>query len=229
MRLVVAIVGCWITVACSSPTGPPRSGALSTAVAPAQTESYVIEPGDDLEIKFQLTPEINERQIVRPDGTISLQLVDQEIMAAGQTVMQLRAAVRAAYAHQLRDPNVTVLLREFSQTRIFVGGEVGLVGPQALNRATTVMQAILQAQGFKDTAEPSQVILYRQPRGQPAFWQILDLREAPTSPGGDQDVLLASLDIVFVPRSPISDVARFIELNVRRLLPVAPTLQIPLQ
>jgi polysaccharide export outer membrane protein len=226
-RLVATIVGCWLVAGCGA-SEPPRTLALSTTMPPAQTGPYQIQPGDDLEIKFQLTPELNERQVVRPDGTISLQLVDSEITAAGRTVTQLRDTLRVAYGRQLRDPNITVLLREFSQARIFVGGEVALVGPQPLNRATTVMQAIIQAQGFKDTAYPSQVVLYRQPRDAEPSWQLLDLTEAPTSPKGDQDVLLAPLDIVFVPRSPISNVGRFIELYIRRLLPVAPTLQVPL-
>jgi polysaccharide export outer membrane protein len=87
---------------------------------------------------------------------------------------------------------------------------------------------VYQALGFKDTAEPSQVILYRQPPGKPASWQVLNLNEYPSNPSGDQDILLAPLDIVYVPRSNIADVGRFVELYIRRLLPVQPTLQIPL-
>jgi len=214
---------------CTPPeTSPPSTAPqVSTAAAPATTEPYVIQPGDDLEVKFQLTPELNERQVVRPDGRISMQLIDHEISAAGMTVEQLRRALRSEYAAQLKEPQISVLVREFSQYRVFVGGEVGLVGPQPLNRATTVRQAIIQAQGFKDTAEPRQVILYRQPPGKPATWQVLDLGEYPTNVGGDQDVWLAPLDIVYVPRSGVSDVGRFIELYIRRLLPVQPTIQVP--
>jgi polysaccharide export outer membrane protein len=215
---------------CAPPeTSPPSTAPqVSTApVAPATTEPYVIQPGDDLEVKFQLTPELNERQVVRPDGMISMQLLDHEIAAAGMTVEQLRKALRTEYASQLKEPQIAVLVREFSQYRIFVGGEVGLVGPQPLNRATTVRQAIIQAQGFKDTADPSTVILYRQPPGKPASWQVLNLGEYPTNVGGDQDVWLAPLDIVYVPRSGVSDVGRFIELYIRRLLPVQPTIQVP--
>ena len=202
---------------------PPRTTGFSTAVVPASAEPYVIQAGDDLEVKFQITPELNERQIVRPDGKISLALVDTEIAAAGLTVEQLRRALRTAYADQLRDPQIAVLVREFSQNRVFVGGEVAQAGPQPLTRATTVRQAILQAQGFKDTAYPSQVILYRQPPGKPAGWQVLNLTEYPSETSGDQDVLLAPLDIVYVPRSPIANVARFVELYIRRILPIQPS------
>jgi polysaccharide export outer membrane protein len=222
--LVASLIG-----SCTPPQDSPPSTApqVSTATVPAVTEPYVIQPGDDLEVKFQLTPELNERQVVRPDGRISMQLIDHEISAAGMTVEQLRRALRSEYATQLKEPQIAVLVREFSQYRVFVGGEVGLVGPQPLNRATTVRQAIIQAQGFKDTAEPNQVILYRQPPGKPPSWQVLNLGEYPTNVGGDQDVWLAPLDIVYVPRSGVSDIGRFVELYIRRLLPVQPTIQVP--
>jgi protein involved in polysaccharide export with SLBB domain len=224
-RGLAAGVVCALLLACGGDVrdeSPPRATDFSTTVAPASAEPYVIQAGDDLEVKFQLTPELNERQIVRPDGKISLQLVDHEITAAGLTVEQLRAALGAVYAGQLRNPNITVLVREFSQNRVFVGGEVGLTGPQPLTRPTTVRQAILQAQGFKDSAYPKQVILYRQPPGKPGVWQVLNLTEYPSDSGGDQDVLLAPLDIVYVPRSPVADVGRFVDLYVRRLLPITP-------
>lgn len=205
---------------------PPRTANASTMVPPASATPYVIQAGDDLEVKFQLTPELNERQIVRPDGKISLQLVDADIAAAGLTVEQLRTTLHTAYAGQLREPQIAVLVREFGQHRVFVGGEVGLTGPQPLTRPTTVRQAILQAQGFKDTAYPSQVILYRQPPGAEASWQVLNLTEYPSEAGGDQDVLLAPLDVVYVPRSPIANVGRFVELYMRRLLPISPSILI---
>ena len=229
-RLVALLVAALLIGSCTPPqnSAPSTAPQVSTAPVPASTEPYVIQPGDDLEVKFQLTPELNERQVVRPDGRISMQLIDHEISAAGMTVEQLRRALRSEYATQLKEPQISVLVREFSQYRVFVGGEVGLVGPQPLNRATTVRQAIIQAQGFKDSADPSTVILYRQPPGKPASWQVLNLGEYPTNVGGDQDVWLAPLDIVYVPRSGVSDVGRFVELYIRRLLPVQPTLQVPL-
>lgn len=212
--------------ACSAPAVAPSTAELPKTVAPNAVVPYVIQPGDDIEVKFQATPELNERQIVRPDGKIALQLVSSDIQAAGQSVDQLRRALLEAYAHQLRDPEITVLLREYAANRIYVGGEVAQVGVQPLTRATTVFQAILQAQGFKDTAYPGQVILYRSGAGDSAgTWRALDLSKAPAQPGGDQDVLLAPLDIVFVPRSPISEVGNFVELYIRRLLPIQPTVQ----
>jgi protein involved in polysaccharide export with SLBB domain len=227
--LTLLLIGLVIAACSARDTSPARTAQASTAVVPASAEPYVIQPGDDLEVKFQLTPELNERQIVRPDGMISLQLVDSEVAAAGMTVEQLRRHLRTIYASQLKEPQIAVLVREFAQYRIFVGGEVGLTGPQPLNRATTVRQAIIQAQGFKDTADPSQVILYRQPPGREPSWQVLNLKEYPSDVSGDQDVWLAPLDIVYVPRSPVADMGRFVELYLRRLMPVNPALQIPIQ
>src|SRR5438876_9090090 len=94
---LAAMLGCLLIAACSArDTSPPRTAEASIATVPAAVEPYVIQPGDDLEVKFQLTPELNERQVVRPDGRISLQLIDTEVAAAGMTVEQLRRFLRTA-------------------------------------------------------------------------------------------------------------------------------------
>ena len=79
---VVAIIVLGFLVGCASQSSnvkEAQSLAPSSAKAPAP---YVIHAGDQLDIKFFFNPELNESVVVRPDGKISLQLID-EIQAAG--------------------------------------------------------------------------------------------------------------------------------------------------
>jgi polysaccharide export outer membrane protein len=234
MKIGLTIAGallclCLPLVGCGGdpPAEPPSD--LGTASLPiAETASlsdtsYLIQPGDDIEVKFTLTPELNERQIVRPDGRISMQSVHPDLLAAGKTVDALEAALGQAYLGQLRDPDITVLVRAYGGNRIYVGGEVTVPGVLPLNGPTTAFEAILQAQGFKDTAWPAQVILFRQAGG--GKWRTIDLSQAPMVPRGPQDVLLQPRDVLYVPRSPIANVGRFVDLYIRRLLPIAPSIQ----
>ena len=75
--------------------------------------NYRLQVGDQLDIKFFFNPELNEAVAVRPDGRISLQLVG-ELMAAGSTVEELKALLKQRYAKELKNPEITVILRSFS-------------------------------------------------------------------------------------------------------------------
>ena len=120
----------------------------------AGQEAYVLQPGDNLDVKFYYNPELNEAVTIRPDGKISLQLID-EIPAAGLTPAQLDDTLTKAYAKQLKRPVVTVILRTFEGRKIYVGGEVG--NPQVLNipGKITALQAIINAGSFKKDCEAS--------------------------------------------------------------------------
>jgi protein involved in polysaccharide export with SLBB domain len=210
------------------PSGP-SSGEIQLSGAAADSGAgYVIEPGDDIEIKFPFTPELNERQLVRPDGKMSLPLVD-EVEVAGLSVDQLRELLHGRYAHELKRPEMTVAVREFGSRKVFVGGEVGAPGAIPMTgMRMTALQAILQAQGFKDTARANEVLLVRREAGDKVRWRVLDLADALDTSDISQDVLLQPRDVVFVPRSHIADVGVFVDLYIRRLLPVSPSFQVGL-
>ena len=167
---------------------------------------YKIQAGDRLDIKFFYNPELNERDLpVRPDGRISLQLVD-EVSALGLTPKGLQDLLKKKYeATELRDVEVTVIVRSFSHQRVFVEGEVRLPTPVPVVGKLTIMQAIAYAGGLKETARPREVLLIRREKEHMPDIRTVNLEKVLDGTNLGQDILLEPLDIVYVPKSPVGE------------------------
>jgi polysaccharide biosynthesis/export protein len=182
-------------------------------------DPYVLQVGDELAIKFYTNPELNEDVKVRPDGKISLQLID-DVQAAGLSPMQLDAELTKRYTGELADPNVSVIVRVSGLQQVYVSGEVGKQGAVPLVGELTLYQAIQTAGGFLDTAHRRQVILIRKgPDGKP-FGRAIDVRHVQAGENPEWDVPMRPLDMVFVPRSKIANVDLFVKQYIRDALPI---------
>lgn len=180
---------------------------------------YVIQVDDQLAIKFYTNPELNEDVKVRPDGKISLQLID-DVQAAGLTPAQLDAEVTKRYTGELADPNVSVILRVTGGEQVYVSGEVGKQGAVPLVGGMTLYQAIQSAGGFLDTAHRRQVIVIRKgPDGKP-YGRAVDVRLIQAGESPESDIPMRPLDMVFVPRSNIANVDLFVKQYIRDALPI---------
>ena len=183
---------------------------------------YRLQVGDQLDVQFYKTPELNARVRIRPDGKISLQLVD-EVEAAGRTPAELDAQLTAAYAGELRAPKITVSVIEHGARRVYVGGEVEQPTMLLLEGELTAFQAIQQAGGFANTAAADAVILIRRnPQGVAVGIEV-DLHQVGKGKHPERDVALQPQDIIYVPRSRIANVNLFVEQYIRNNLPVTPT------
>ncbi len=193
---------------------PAVSGAASTG------PDYRITRGDELQLRFFYTPELNLQATVRSDGRVSLPLVG-EVVVEGLTIAELTAMVERLLAPQVKRPQLAVNVQAAQTQRVFVGGEVGKPGMQPLLGPLTVLQAVMVAEGMKDTAMPQQVLLLR--RGAQGQRQVLrvDLDAAMSGRDLAGDVPLQAFDVVVVPRSGIADVGRWVDLYIRRVLPVS--------
>jgi protein involved in polysaccharide export with SLBB domain len=177
---------------------------------------YKIAPGDELDIKFFYNPELNETITVRPDGMISLQLID-EIQAAGLKPADLDNKLTDLYSRELRKPVLTVIVRSFTRQRIYVGGEVNTPGLIVLPAGMTTLQAIFQSGGFRETADPAETLVIRKgENGKPVPLRI-DLAAVMDADGGS-DFQLQADDIVFVPKSAIANANKFIDEYINGLL-----------
>jgi protein involved in polysaccharide export with SLBB domain len=184
-------------------------------VNPEEVLEYRIQPGDELDIKFFYNPELNEIIVVRPDGKISLQLLD-DVHAAGLTPSQLEASLTRKYSKELRKPVVTVIVRTFAGQRVYVGGEVYRPGLVQLTAGMTALQAVLVAGGFMPTAKPDEVIVITKgPDNEPVPIRA-DLKKAIQAE--DADVVLNSYDIVYVPKTRIAQANKFVNQYVEQLL-----------
>lgn len=199
--------------------------AAQTAVAPntatvassGEPIPYFIQPGDQLDIKFFYNSEINETVTVRPDGKISLQLID-EVQAAGLKPSQLDDVLTEKYGQELRKPVITVIVRSFGSQRVYVGGEVNKQGLINLRADMTPLQAVLNAGGFRETAKPESAIVIRKGLDNRPVPIKMDLTDAMYGKSGSADFLLQPHDIVYVPKTAIAKANKFVNQYIENLL-----------
>jgi polysaccharide biosynthesis/export protein len=179
---------------------------------------YILQGGDELEITFFYNPELNAKTVIRPDGIISLQLIG-DVKAGGEAPSKVQQAIRERYSKIIREPEVTVTVKTFSQ-QIYVGGEVTLPQMVNLGSGKTALQAILAAGGFKDTAEMRSVLVLRG-IGQPEFRAIkVDLMKPFLSKRlVKNDLRLQPNDVIYVPKTMIAKVDQFVDQYMNKIVP----------
>jgi polysaccharide biosynthesis/export protein len=136
----------------------PQVAAPAVAV-PDSPVDYVIGPDDTLHVSVWKEPDLTATLPVRPDGKISLPLLN-DIPAAGLTPMQLADSITSKLKKYIADPRVTVVVTAMNSRRVFVTGEVTHTGPMALLPGMTVLQA-LSAAGFTQFANVKKIYLLR--------------------------------------------------------------------
>ena len=164
-----------IAVAASTPigaqtapqhAGPPASTAAAAAAKAgvAPPTDYVIGPDDHLSIFFWRDKGLSADVVVRPDGKISLPLLN-DVEAAGFTPEQLRLRVTEDAKRYIEDPNATVVVRQINSRKVFITGEVEKPGPYPLTAPTTVLQLISMAGGLKEYANGKKIVVMRVENG----------------------------------------------------------------
>jgi polysaccharide biosynthesis/export protein len=171
-----------------TPTPVPTSIQLATA--------YEIGPEDVLEISVWKNPELSRTVPVRPDGKVSLPLVN-DIQASGLTPIDLRDQVTAKLSEYIPAPEVSVIVREVHSRKVTVAGAVKLPGRYELKSTMTVLEVIALAQGLTDFASRDRIVILRQ-NGQKTERIPFNYRKI--SDAAQQDnFLIRPGDIVFVP------------------------------
>ena len=198
-------------------------GPLTTPPPPSLDSSspaYTIHPGDELDVKFFYNPTLNETVKVRPDGRISLQLV-QDVRAATLSPSELVTVLKNKYASYLKDPEISVIVRQFEASKVFVDGEVYKAGMVEMPGGyLTIMQAIARAQGLKDTARRDDVLLIRRNGLKRPFVYTVNLEAAMSGTDITQNIPLQPYDIVYVPKSTIANINTWVDQYIRRNIPI---------
>lgn len=201
-----------------APAPVPASGSASAGQADPMAPAYRVGRGDELNFRFQYMPELNTTAVVRSDGRVALPLVG-ELQVDGLTMPELTQLVERRLGEQVRRPQVVVNVQGAGSQRIFVGGEIARPGVQPLVGSLTVLQAVMAAEGFKDTAQPSEVFVLRQAAGGKREALRVDLAAVMDGKPDAQDVVLQPADVVVVPRSGVGNVGLWVDQYIRRVLP----------
>jgi polysaccharide biosynthesis/export protein len=141
---------------------PPPSVAVPAGIVPPA--GYVIGPDDVLAVVFWREKDMSADVTVRPDGKITLPLVN-DIQASGLTPEQLRDDLSKAAAKYIEVPAVTVVVKAINSRKVFVTGMVGKQGPYPLLGPTTVMQMLATAGGVQEFADAKNIMILRTENG----------------------------------------------------------------
>src|SRR5579872_1511578 len=175
LRSLFTVSAVTLMAACTStsnmPLAPPEPEPTAGYIT--NLPAYRLQVGDVLDIRLMLNPELNEEVAVRPDGHISTTVVPDEL-AYGRTVPELTAALRQDYSKDLRNPRISVVVKSFAPTRIYVGGEVNNPGEFiTVGPTLTLSQAIARAGGLKlSSDDPSIFVIRRGANDQPEFLSV---------------------------------------------------------
>ncbi len=173
---------------------------------------YRLTKSDVVDLNFTFSPDYNQSLVVQPDGYLVLKGAGT-IMAEGLTLPQLQRSVAEAYSGVLRQPEITVALKDFDKPYFLASGEVVKPGKYELRGDITVNEAIAIAGGFTQQARHSQVVLFRRVSAEVAETHVLDLKKMLDSRNLREDLHLRPGDFVYVPQNRISKVRKFVPTN----------------
>lgn len=208
LRLYWFAVGVLLTASCL--IGPSLSA--QSAQAPTFQERYPryrLRAGDVLDLNFAFTPEFNQTVTVQPDGYITLRALG-DMRVQDKTTAEVVEALRTVYSKILRNPTVTIELKEFEKPYFVVGGEVNHPGKYDLRGDTTVVQAVAIAGGVSDKSKSSQIFVFRRVSDDWVEVKAVNMKKMLGRQDLSEDLHLRAGDMVLVPKSIMAKLNRFI-------------------
>jgi polysaccharide export outer membrane protein len=195
---VVLICGA-ANVAAQTPraVGQTVMSGTTAAATPVLPPGYVIGPADVLSIVFWRDKDMTADVTVRPDGKITLPLLN-EVTAGGYTPEELRVRLVEAAKAYIEDPNATVVVKEIRSRNVFITGSVAKPATYPLNGEMTVLQLIAVAGGLLEYADAKNIVVIRTENGRPQYFKF-NYKDVISQKRAAQNVVLKPGDTVVVP------------------------------
>jgi len=183
----------------AQPAPGPQPGSASAGAPAGVTPppGYIIGPDDVLIVLFREEKDMSGEVVVRPDGKISLPLVN-DIQAAGLAPEQLRANLQETATKFLQEPIVTVVVKTINSRKVFITGMVAKPGPYPLTAPTSVLQLIAMAGGLQEYAEREHIVILRTENGRQISYRF-NYKEVSQQKKLGQNMELRVGDTVLVP------------------------------
>jgi polysaccharide biosynthesis/export protein len=189
------------TVACALLAAAVVAAGASHAFAQGKSvhtpPGYVIGPLDVVGVLFWKDEDLSAEVVVRPDGKISLPLLN-EIEAGGLTPEQLRLRVLESARRFVEDPTVSIVVKQINSRNVFIMGEVLKPGTYPLGGPTSVLQLIAVAGGMTEFAARDEIVLMRTADAQTVRHRV-KYNEVLKGKNLEQNLLLQPGDTVVVP------------------------------
>lgn len=175
---------------------PANGGSTGTPAGAALPPGYVIGTEDILSVVFWRDKEFSADVVVRPDGKISLPVLN-DLQAAGFTPEQLSAAIEQAARKYILSADATVIVKEIRSRKVFVVGEVAKPGAVPLTSEMDVLQLIAEVGGLLEHANKGDVVIVRKEHGRERRFKF-NYKEVVKGKKTEQNILLQPGDTVLV-------------------------------
>ncbi len=181
----------------------PRVDPVASVTAPnapkgvAPPADYVIGPDDQLSVMFWRDKDLSTDVTVRPDGKITLPLLN-DVQAAGLRPDQLREKIAEQAKRYLEDPQPTVVIKQINSRKVFITGQVAKAGPYNLMAPTTVLQLISMAGGLTEYAHSKKISIMRTENGRQIAYHF-NYKDVAAGKNMKQNIELKPGDTVVVP------------------------------
>ena len=172
----------------------------TSATLPAKDaagSNYLIGAQDVLDINVWKEPELTKTVPVRPDGKISLPLLN-DVQAGGLTPTQLSQSITEKLKRYIAEPQVTVIVTIMNSQRVYLIGQVMRPGAYPLLPGMTVLQAISSGGGLAQFANSKKIFLTRTEDGKPKKY-MFNYKDVMEGRAPDQDIPLKAGDTIVVP------------------------------
>ena len=176
----------------------PSGNSGQAQPVPATTDpTYVIGPSDELNISVWDQVQLTRTVPVRPDGMISLPLIN-DVQAAGKTPSQLRVTITEKLTSFVKDPQVTVIVTQMNSQRVYVLGQVLRAGAYPMLPGMNVLQAISSAGGLAQFAKETSIMILRTENGQQVRLPF-NYKDVISGKKPEQNIVLKPGDTIVVP------------------------------
>jgi polysaccharide export outer membrane protein len=197
LTCLAVTLGVVVTLVGAASAQQPAKVAAPTSPQAVQLEAFKIGPEDVLAISVWKNEAMSRTVPVRPDGKISLPLLD-DVDAAGLTPMQLRDVLAKRLAEYIPNPEVSVIVTDVKSFKVSVIGEVVKPGRYELKSWTTVLDVLAEAGGFNQFAARSRIVILRR-NGKSMTRVPFNYNKVVSSGGEEENFYLQPGDVVLIP------------------------------
>jgi len=182
--------------ATTTPTGAADTQTKAAEQATLQQPEYLVGQGDLLHVNVWKETEISQTVVVRPDGNISLPLIN-EVPVAGLSPLQIQKVITEKLKSILTNPQVTVTVVEVRSKMVYITGEVGKPGAYPMSSPINVLQLIARAGGLNEFANRKNIYILR--KDNPKNRLHFNYKEVVKGKNSEQNITLQPGDTVVVP------------------------------
>ena len=215
-----AIVVLLALAGCESAGGPPLSEIAHKLNATLEPDVVVLGVGDKLQVRFPYATTWNQEVEITTDGSASFMAIGR-LIVAGMSPGKLKETLNESYSHVFQDHELDVVVKTRAARKVFVMGEVIRPGELEIDadRRLTLLDAIARAGGpLKASAylAHTRLIRWSASTGKQLDW-VIDAREEHWK--GPEPVYLQPYDLVWIPNTPVDEVAIWVDNYIRRMIP----------